>query len=222
VDDLGEYAGVIYVSVITKGKNESALTGASFVAEGKSTTPYSGYIYVNNNVTIADTILITDLVIGDKVKVYNTPSGGDLLGYATVTSNSGQVTVSIAQLGRESGSVYVSVTSKGKTESNRTKAEYVSEQTTNEPYIGNITVVNNTAGTADTITITQLTSADIIKVYDAASDGNLLKSITVPAGSTTGTVAIAQLGSSSGSIYITVTSSGKSESKRVKVDFNAE
>jgi len=221
VEDLGTSAGVVYVSVITKGKNESACTGASYVAESKSTAPYSGDIHVTNNVKIADTILISDLTTGDKVKVYNTSTGGDLLGYATVSSSSGQVTVSIPQLGVDSGSVYVSVTSKGKTESNRTKAEYVSEQTTNEPYIGNIDVVNN-AGAADKVTIINVSSGDVIKVYDAASDGNLLKSITVAAGSTTGTLSIAQLGTSAGSIYVTVTSTGKAESNRAKVDFNAE
>jgi hypothetical protein len=222
IKDLGAYAGTIYVSVITKGKNESALTAVSYVAESKSTAPYSGYIYVSNNVTIADTVLVSNLQEGDKVKIYNASTGGDLLGYATATSSTGQVTISIPQLGVASGSVYVSVTSKGKTESNRTKAEYVSEQTTNEPYIGYIDVVNN-AGSADKITISNVSPKDVVKVYDSVSDGNLLKSATVAAGSTTALLSLTLPGTGgAGSIYITLTSPGKAESDRVKVDYNAE
>ncbi len=125
VEDLGTSGGVVYVSVITKGKNESASTEATYVAEGKSTAPYSGYIYVTNDVT--DTVLVTNLTIGDKVKVYNTSTGGDLLGYGTVTSSNGQVAFTVSKLAAEGGKVYVSVTSMGKTESNRTMVEYVSE-----------------------------------------------------------------------------------------------
>lgn len=125
VESLNVSGGVVYVSVITKGKNESASTEATYVAEGKSTAPYSGYIYVTNDVT--DTVLVTNLAVGDKVKVYNTSTGGDLLGSATVTSSNGQVTFTISKLAAEGGKVYVSVTSIGKTESNRTMVEYVRE-----------------------------------------------------------------------------------------------
>lgn len=221
LEDLGTSAGVVYVSVITKGKNESSRTEASYVAVGKTTPPYSGNIYVTNNVTIADTVLVSGLIAGDKVKVYNSDTGGELLGYATAATGSTQVKVSISQLGEYAGSVFVSVTSKGKTESKRTESEFVSEQTTNEPYTGYIKVVNK-AGIDDTVTISQLSAGDIIKVYSAAYGGNLLGSTSIEPDSTIGTVTITQLGASAGSIYVTVTSAGKAESNRTKVDYIAE
>ncbi len=222
VEDLGSGSGVVYVSVITKGKTESTRTQVSYVAEGKTTAPYSGNIYVTNNVTIADTVLVSGLTAGDRVKVYNFETGGELLGSATVASGSTQAKISISQLGTEAGSVFVSVTSKGNTESNRTEAEYVSEQTTNDPYAGYITVQNNKAGTPDTITVTELSAGDIIKVYSGAVGDNQLGSATVTTGSTSGVVTITQLGVSSGSVYVTITSPGKYESGRTKVDYVSE
>ncbi len=222
VEDLGSAAGIVYVSVITKGKTESTRTAVSYVAESKSTAPYSGNIYITNNVILSDTVLVSGLTAGDKVKVYNSESGGELLGYATAASNSTQVTITIKQLGVEAGSVFISITSKGKTESKRTEAEYVSEQTTNEPYTGYINVLNNIAGTSDTITVSGLTVGDIINVYSAEAGGSLLGSATVASGSTEGTVTISQLGTAAGSVYISVTSAGKAESKRTKADYIAE
>ncbi len=222
VEDLGSTAGIVYISAITKGRTESSRTEASYVAEGKSTAPYSGNIYITNNVVLSDTVLVSGLSGGDKVKIYDSSSGGVLLGSATAASNGNQVKITIKQLGEEAGSIYISITSKGKTESKRTEVEYVSEQTTNEPYSGYIKVVNNKTGTFDTITVSNLSEGDIINVYSAAAGGSLLGSATVASGSTAGTVSIAQLGTSAGSVYISVTSAGKAESNRTKADYLAE
>ncbi len=222
VEDLGTAAGTVYVSVITKGKSESARTTAAYVAESRSTAPYTGNIYITNNVTLSDVIQVSGLTAGDKVKVYDSESGGTLLVSMTVASGSDQVKIQLKQLGEGAGSVFISVTSKGKAESKRTEAEYVSEQTTNEPYAGYISVNNNPTGTSDTVTITNLNGGDIINIYSAAAGGSLLGSATVASGSTTGTVVISQLGTASGSIYVSVTSAGKAESNRTKADYLAE
>lgn len=222
VDDLGSTAGTVYVSLIVKGKNESSRTEVSYVAESKSTAPYSGNIYVTNNVSISDTVLVTGLNVGDKIKVYSSASGGELLGSVTVATGSTQAKVSVKQLGIDAGSVFVSVTSKGKTESKRTEAEYVSEQTSNQPYVGYIKVVNNSTGTADTVTVSGLTAGDIVNVYSAENGGSLLGTATVPDAGTKATVSIAQLSTTSGSVYVTVTSDGKYESERTKADYTAQ
>ncbi len=222
IEDLGSAAGTVYVSAITKGKTESSRTEASYVAEGKTTAPYVGNIFITNNVTISDTILVTGLAQGDKIKIYDSATGGVLLGYGTVASGSSQLKISVKQLGEEAGCIYVTLTSKGKTESKRTEVEYVSEQTTNEPYTGYITVINNKAGSSDSIIVMNLTEGDIINVYSAAAGGSLLGSATVAAGSTSGTVTITQLGTAAGNVYITVTSAGKAESNRVRVNYTAE
>lgn len=222
VQDLGSAAGIVYVSAITKGKTESGRTEVSYVAESRSTAPYSGNIYITNNVTLPDIIQVSGLTAGDKVKVYDSDSEGELLGSMTAASGSDQVKIQIKQLGEEAGSVFISVTSKGKTESKRTEAEYVSEQTTSEPYAGYISVSNNPTGTSDTVTVTNLTGGDIVNVYSAAAGGSLLGSATVATGGTTGTVVIPQLGTASGSVYVSVTSAGKAESNRTKADYLAE
>lgn len=222
VEDLGSGAGTVYISLTTKGKSESSRTVAGYVGESKSTAPYSGYIYVSNNVTISDIVIVSGLSAGDKIKVYNAPSGGDLLGNITVATGSAQGTVSISQLGTQAGSIFVSVTSRGKTESDRTEAEYVSEQRTNEAYTGYIAIVNNAAGISDKVTVSQLLSGDIIKVYDALSGGNLLGTAVVATGSTNGVVTITQLGTSAGSVYVTITTPGKAESNRTKADYISE
>lgn len=222
VEDLGVNAGSIYVSVITKGKTESARTEVSYVAEGKTSAPYSGNVYVTNNAVISDAVLVTGLTGGDKVKIYNTSSGGDLLGSATAATNGTQIKISIPQLSEEAGSIFVSITSKGKTESKRTEVEYTSEQTTNRPYSGYVNVVNNSLGTSDTVTVSELTAGDIVNVYSAEVGGSLLGTATVAAGSTSGVVSIPQLDTSNDSVYVTITSPGKFESSRTKVDYPAE
>ncbi len=222
IDDLGSTSGIVYISVTTKGKSESARTEASYVAESRSTAPYSGNIHVTNNASLSDTVLVTGLAAGDRVKVYNSSSGGELLGSATVATGSTQVKITIKQLGEEAGSVFVSLTSKGKTESKRTEAEYVSEQTTNQPFTGYIKVSNNKAGTPDTITVSGLAEGDVINVYSAAAGGSLLGTAVVNSGSTSGTVSLTQLSTTAGSVYVTVTSPGKYESERTKADYAAE
>ncbi len=222
IDELGTSSGSVYVTVKSKGKLESNATEASYSAESKSTAPYAGDITINNNVSIADTIVVSGLDATDVVKVYNASASGTLLGYATVTSGSSSVSISISQLGTGAGTVYVSVTKVGKTESDRTAADYVSETTSNEAHVGNITVVNNPVGTSDTITIMGLTSGDLIQVYDAATDGNLLGSATVSSSGTSVTVTISQLGITAGSVYITITSTGKSKSARTEASYISE
>ncbi len=221
VEQLGTGSGNVYVSLTTRGKAESGRTEVRYVSEGTSTTPYQGSIYIVNNVGIADTVLVTGLEYGDIIKVYSASAGGSLLGYASVPSGSAQATVSIAQLGTGAGSVYIALTETGKIESARTRVDYVSEQTTNMPYEGNVKVVNNN-GSNDTITVTGLAAGDLVKVYNASAGGSLLGNAVVAAGATQAAITVSQLGTASGSIYISVTNTGKTESARTKVDYTSE
>ncbi len=221
IAELGTSSGSVFVSVKTKGKLESGTTEVCYSAESQSTAPYSGFITVVNNVYISDTVTVTGLKATDLVKVYNAASAGTMLGYTTVTSGSTSVNILISQLGTGVGAVYVSVTEVGKTESNRTEADYVAETQTNAVSLASVSVINNTAGTADKITITGLTLNDVIQVYDQASDGNLLGT-AVASSSGSVTISVPQLGASAGSVYITCTSSGKSESDRLKASYASE
>lgn len=220
ISQLGTNAGSVYISVIRSGKTESNRVKADYLAE--SLAPVIGNIFITNNAVISDTVTVKSLTANDVVKVYDAAQGGNLLGYAVVPANSNEVTVTISQLTTASGSVYVSVTNFGKSESKRTKADYIAEQTSAALYPGNVSIVNNAVGTSDVITVNNLSSNDVIKVYDAATGGNLIGTAVVSSNDTQTTITISQLSTSAGSVYITVTSLGKTESSRTKIDYTAE
>jgi len=224
ISQLGTGAGSVYVTVTRSGKTESSRTNATYTAE--STAPIAGNITIVNNAVLEDTITVNGLKANDIVKVYDAASNGQLIGTATVTSNSTGATVTLSQLTSTSGSVYISVTSFGKSESSKTKADYLAEQSSNSIYVGNVSIANNVYdsgdGTADTITVSNQTSNYVIRVYDAASGGNLIGVATVSSGSTTATISISQLSIGAGSVYMTVTVPGKNESSRTEMDYVAE
>lgn len=220
ISQLGTNAGSVYISVIRSGKTESNRVKADYLAE--SSAPVVGNIFIINNAVISDTVTVKNLTSNDVVKVYDAAQGGNLLGYAVVSANSNEVTVTISQLTTASGSVYVSVTNFGKSESKRIKADYIAEQTSTALYPGNVSIVNNAVGKSDVITVNNLSSNDVIKVYDAANGGNLIGTAVVSSNGTQATITISQLSTSAGSVYITVTSLGKTESSRTKIDYTAE
>lgn len=217
---IGSASGSVYVSVTSLGKTESTRTKADYKAESEA--PQAANIYIVNNAVIADEVTVSGLVSGDLVKIYDSAQEGNLLGYTTLAPNSSQVEIKISQLTSSAGSIYVSVTSFGKSESSRTKADYIAEQSSNAVYIGNISVINNPSGTSDTVTVTELKAGDMIKVYDSSKGGSLLGYATVSSNSTQATISISQIGINSGSVYVSVTSLGKTESNRTTADFLAE
>lgn len=220
ISQLGTNAGSVYVSVTRSGNTESSRTQADYSAE--STAPVVGNISIVNNAVISDTITVGGLTANDIVKVYDAATNGNLLGYAIVSANSTESTVTVSQLTTVSGSVYVSVTNFGKGESKRTKADYIAEQTSTALYSGNVSIMNNTVGTSDVITVSNLAPSDVIKIYDASTGGNLIGTATVSSNGTQTSITVPQLSSAAGSVYISVTNLGKNESSRTKVDYIAE
>jgi hypothetical protein len=219
IKQLGSGSGTVYISITSSGKTESSRIAAVYNSE--STAPSYNNIAIVNNALISDSITVKGLAENDVVKVYDASQGGNLLGSSTVATGKSEATVYVSQLTSGAGNVYVSVTSFGKSESSRTKADYISEQTTNPLYIGNVTILNNT-GASDTITITNLKSSDLINVYASESSDTLLGTATVSNSGSSITISISQLGTESGSVYISVTSLGKYESTRIKVNYTAE
>jgi hypothetical protein len=93
----------------------------------------------------------------------------------------------------------------------------------NAPTVNNMDIVNNLAPTADTVTVSQLNAGDVIKVYDSAAGGNLLgQSPPVANGLTSELVSIAQLGTAAGQVYVSITSTGKTESTLTVKPYEAE
>jgi len=104
--------------------SESSRTAVSFLGE-VSDAPKASNIKVVNNKNKADTVTVSGVSKGSVIKVYNAGSKGTLLGSKTSAGSS--AVVSIKQLGKKSGKVYVSVTQTEQQESSRTAASYKAE-----------------------------------------------------------------------------------------------
>ncbi|TXK85995.1 immunoglobulin-like domain-containing protein [Paenibacillus sp. N3.4] len=231
IQQLGAEAGKVFVSVTSTGKTESTRTSKDYLAEPivdeVTTAPSANQItVVNHPVGTADTVTVTGLAAGNIVKVYNTSTDATVIGTGTVAVGETSVTVSIPQLGTSAGTVFVSVTSAGKTESARTSKDYMAEpivdEVTTAPSANQVTVVNNPVGTADTVTVNGLTAGDVVKVYNTSTGGTAVGTGTVATGATNVTVSIPQLGAAAGTVFVSVTSTGKTESARTSKNYIAE
>ncbi|AEY64583.1 hypothetical protein [Clostridium sp. BNL1100] len=222
ITQLGTEAGKVFVTVTSAGKLESTRTEVAYAEEATSTAPVADNITVTNNVTgKADTVKVTGLAAGDVVKVYKDGTATTTLGTATVAATATEATVTIQQLGVVEGSVFVTVTSAGKKESTRVEKAYEAEAVTDAVAADAVTVTNN-AGKADTIVVAGLVAGDIVKVYKDGTVTTALGTATVATGKTEAIVTIAQLGTETGKVFITVTSAGKLESTRTEVAYAAE
>ncbi len=206
---------LMFISIVNPSSD------AVFAAD-KSTKPIDTNITVTNNAVIADTIKVTDLSATDVIKVYSSATGRSTLGSATVLAGKTAVLISVPKLPADSGSVYVTRTIKGMDESDRTPVNYEVEATSASPTLESIKVTNNATGKSDTITVSGLTAADVVKVYSAATGGILLGTAKVPLGKTEATVTKPQLGVDKGSVYVSVSRVGKHESNRVQKEYAAE
>lgn len=222
IGQLGTSDGCVYLSTTSSGMLESSRVKVSYSSESESSTLSADNITVTNNAGKSDTVYVSGLSEGEIIKVYNSSSGGTLLGTATAETGSSEATITISQLGASSGSVYVSVTDTNKLESSRVQVDYSAEAKSSSLDTNNVVVTNNPAGTADTVYASDLSTGDLIKVYDSSSGGKLLGSATVGDSDTSATISVSQLGTSAGSVYISSTETGKSESSRVKADYVAE
>ncbi|TKI58597.1 hypothetical protein E8L90_26130 [Brevibacillus antibioticus] len=219
VAQLGAEAGKVYVTVTEAGKKESERTEKAFDAEAATTAPKADEITVVNNAGKADTVTVT-AAEGTIVKVYDAATAGKVLGTVTVAKGKTEAVITVAQLGGNAGTVYVSATEAGKQESSRTEKGYEGEGATTAPKADDITVLNN-VGKADTVTV-KATEGSVVKVYDAATAGKVLGTATVAAGKSEAAISVAQLGAEAGKVYVTVTESGKKESERTDKAFDAE
>ncbi|KJS64405.1 MAG: hypothetical protein JL50_19480 [Peptococcaceae bacterium BICA1-7] len=100
----------------------------------------------------------------------------------------------------------------------------VSQTISTAPTVEQIVVQNNPTGMNDTVTVQNLHGGDIVKVYADAATQTVLGTATLPEVQSTGsvTVDIPQLGTTAGTVYVSVTSLGMMESSRTAVNYSAE
>ncbi|WP_163192442.1 hypothetical protein [Clostridium thermarum] len=229
IPQLGSSSGIAYITVTQKGFLESDRIPVSYMAERKTVLSYQNINIVNNAVGTPDTVTVTGLAADDLVNVYLTATAEKPAGSAAAKAVKGESTaaavVSVQQLGASDGKAYITITKKGLLESDRIAVDYIAERRT---IISSLTanIINNAAGTSDTVTVTGLNDGDIVSVYLYNSDSKPAGTATAKSakGETTAvaTVNIPQLGASAGTAYITVTQKGLLESAKMPVTYSEE
>ncbi|RMD04315.1 DUF5050 domain-containing protein [Clostridium autoethanogenum] len=84
----------------------------------------------------------------------------------------------------------------------------------------NVKIVNN-AGSKDTISITGLTTGDVVNVYNSSADTKPLKSAVVDASGKVNMTGL-NLSPDGGNVYISLTKTGRQEGNKVAVQYQAE
>ncbi len=219
IPQVGTAAGSVFVSLKNASKNESTRTAATYIAEPVTTAPVAADVTVTNNATgTNDTVVVANVVSGDVVKVYATSTSTTALGSATASGTT--VTVTVPQLGASAGTIYVTKKNTSKHESPRTSVTLSAEPASTAPAVADITATNNPTGTADTVVVANVVSGDVVKVYATNTSTTALGTATSTG--TSVTVSVPQFGTTAGSVYVTVKSSGKNESTRTAAAYSAE
>ncbi|MTV49898.1 hypothetical protein GJ688_13035 [Heliobacillus mobilis] len=215
----------IYVCLTELNKTDSVRVSKS--VPGLSAAPQQSDITVNNAPNSEqDSVTVKNVPANANVFVYDSPTGGTLLGKAGPTSSMGTVTVlisygsSVVRFDDALTSVFVSIAEGTKPESTRTQQNIPPVSKAPNGYSPSVNIVaSKNSGTADTVTLTNLTNVPVgvrVNVYDSATNGN-----RIAYGDTTNnsslTIQVAQ-GIKTQAVYVTFTESNKAESARVPVD----
>lgn len=91
---------------------------------------------------------------------------------------------------------------------------YKTTNVTEPPSGSSIKVTNNPEGTEDTVEVSGLSAGHIVKVFSTSAQDAALLGTTTVTESTYGTVSIPQIGTGSGTLYVSVTAPFKLESER--------
>ncbi|UYG93823.1 hypothetical protein [Cytobacillus firmus] len=126
VNQIGEKAGKIYVTVTSPSMTESKRTAVSFTGEQTNAVKTS-QVKITNNKSKKDVITVSKLKKGDVVKVYIASKGGKLLAKSGKVAKT-SAAINISQLGKKAGSAYITVQSEGMKESARVKVSYKAEK----------------------------------------------------------------------------------------------
>jgi hypothetical protein len=211
--------GVYYIRVYGDDSTVSIPYHFSVNASFPTPTLAAKQISVVNNTGKKDIVSVKNLQVGDIVKVYN--QFGKLLGTSKpVQDKQSSATISVIQFGTNQGKIYVSVTNYGMKESSKKEITFSAEKVSATLVSNQIKVTNN-RGKYDVVTVNALQEGDVIKVYDKS--GKLIgTSQPVAKSKSSVNVNIKQLSTSKGTIFVSVTSSGKLESSKTSTAFVGE
>ncbi len=204
-------------------------TSTAFAAVEKSGDLKATYVKIENKKTgDTDSIQVSELEAGDKVRVYSTIKSTEILAEGTVENQGKSLTISKKDLlEAKGGTVYVTVTKKEKEESSRTAIKYTAEPVTKAPAVKMITVVNNKASVEDEVKVEGVKNGATVRVYDASSGGKELGKAIVKGDSELeiGIVKIKQIAKNAkttGTVYVSVENVEELESPRTAVKYDTE
>ncbi len=204
-------------------------TSTAFAAVEKSGDLKATYVKIENKKTgDTDSIQVSELEAGDKVRVYSTIKSTEILAEGTVEDQGKSLTISKKDLlEANGGTVYVTVTKKEKEESSRTAIKYTAEPVTKAPAVKMITVVNNKASVEDEVKVEGVKKGATVRVYDASSGGKELGKAIVKGDSELeiGIVKIKQIAKNAkttGTVYVSVENVEELESTRTAVKYDTE
>ncbi len=219
ISQLGSKPGKIYVTITQLKKTESVRVGVAFDSEPVTAVPAVNDVVIENNYAAEDIVTVKNLTSGQIVTIYTSATGTTILDTATAVDSEKIFTLDVGALAAVGGKLYITVKDEVKLESLRTAQVYTSE-TTATPKASNILVVNYPGAAFDTVTITGLIPGDTVRIYSLAIGGTLLSTATVTEKGATFTLDT-NLNDIAGTIFVTVTSDNKAESKRVMIKYDA-
>ncbi|MGG3725324.1 hypothetical protein ABET23_00005, partial [Bacillus wiedmannii] len=225
-DLLKATGGTVYVSVQSENELESTRTAMKYESEVTVAPAVDTVKVLNNKAGDEDAITVSELSPGDIVKIYDASTGGNLKATsAAVAEGKKEATITGKDLlVATGGTVYVTVTKPSKDESKRVAVKYEAEPTTVAPLVGEITILNNKAGDEDTITVSELKTGDVVRVYEASKGGEAIAtSKAVADKETEATIKKADLlKTTGGTVYVSVQGVNELESTRVAVKYESE
>lgn len=215
IAQLGTASGRLYFTLTPASGSESVKAEKTYPAEVTAKGVGVQNITITNNVGIADTVVVTQLLPGDLISVYRGSADTTALATGTVASGATSVNIPIGNLGAAAGTVYIKLSRNNQSDSVRTAKSYSPENKSKNVTRKELVVTNNCTGVSDTVSVTNVVSGSVIRVYPAATGSTTLVSGTVAAGQTSITLSISQLGIASGTVYVSIQEPGKNEGSRV-------
>ncbi len=223
--NLNPRGGSAYVTAMRANKSESIRVAKAFQSEPVSTqTLISRISGTNQKSSVADTMVVTTLAVGDQVYVYDALTGGNELGHSSAIASGTVANLSIANLlpNTAGGQVYVAIKNPNKLESSRVAFGYGTDKSA-VPVASNFTLFNAASSVADTIDVSSLSVGNTIRIYSSETGGTLLAEDAVTSGTTLSFSAVDLLPTSTnGQVYATLETSTKSESDRIVLFYDSD
>jgi hypothetical protein len=219
---LGTGEGMVFITVTRPPLQESARVSKRYQQEPVTVSPAPGTINITNEAAgTDDRIELNGLLTGDLVKVYSSADSSVPLATTSVTAGSAKAVVTIPQLGKDAGFVYITLSSTSQGESQRVVKAYAAELASAAAESSDIRI-RNAVGPNDTVTVFGLKANDTVQLYADEASTLPMGSATVEAGAVSAVVQTSLRGTGDGVIYITVTRSQEEESRRVAKIYPAE